>query len=74
MINLMQIMQLMQGGMDPSRMLQQMIGSDPRANMALQLLQGKNQAQLRQMAQNMAQQRGMSLDQLAEQFGLRLPK
>ena len=42
--------------------------------MALQLLQGKNQAQLRQMAQNMAQQRGMSLDQLAGQFGLRLPK
>lgn len=74
MINLMQIMQLMQGGMDPSRMLQQMINSDPRANMAMRLLQGKNQAQLRQMAQNMAQQRGMSLDQLAGQFGLRLPK
>lgn len=74
MINLMQIMQLMQGGMDPSRMLQQMIGRDPRANMAMRLLQGKNQAQLRQMAQNMAQQRGMSLDQLADQFGLRLPK
>lgn len=74
MINMMQILQLMQEGMDPSRMLQQMVGSDPRANIAMRLLQGKNQSQLRQMAQNMAKQRGMSLDQLAGQFGLRLPK
>lgn len=74
MINLMQMLQFMQGGGNPMGMLQQMMGNDPRANMAIKMLHGKNPAQLQQMAQNMAQQRGMSLNQLAGQFDIQLPK
>lgn len=74
MINMMQMMQFMQGGGNPMGMLQQMMGSDPRANMAMRMLQGKNPAQLQQMARNMAQQRGMSLEQLAGQFGINIPR
>ena len=74
MINMMQILQMLQGGTNPVSMLQQMMGQDPRAGQAMKLLQGKSPQQMRTMAQNMAQQRGMSLEQLAGQFGLHLPK
>lgn len=74
MINMMQILQMLQGGTNPIEMLQQMMGQDPRAGQAMKLLQGKSPQQMRTMAQNMAQQRGMSLEQFAGQFGLHLPK
>lgn len=73
-MNMMQLLQMMQSGGNPMMMLQQMMGSDPRAAQAMKMMGGKSQAQLRQMAQNMAQQRGMSLEQIAGQFGLKLPK
>lgn len=71
---MMQIMQMMQSGGNPMMMLQNMMGNDPRIGQAMRLMQGKNPAQLRKMVQNMAQQRGMSVEQLAQQFGLKLPK
>ena len=71
---MMQLLQMMQSGGNPMMMLQQMMGSDPRAEQAMKMIGGKSPAQLRQMAQNMAQQRGMSLEQIAGQFGLKLPK
>lgn len=73
-MNMMQLLQMMQSGGNPMMMLQQMMGSDPRAAQVMKMMGGKSPAQLRQMAQNMAQQRGMSLDQIAGQFGLTLPK
>lgn len=74
MIDMIQILQMMRGGANPMSMLQQMMGQDPRAGQAMKLLQGKSPQQMRTMARNMAQQRGMSLEQLAGQFGLHLPK
>lgn len=74
MINMMQLMQMMQAGGNPMMMLQQMMGQDPRAMQAMRMLNGKSPAQLQKMVQNMAQQRGMSVEQLAAQFGLTLPK
>lgn len=71
---MMQLLQMMQLGGNPMMMLHQMMGSDPRAAQAMKMMGGKSPAQLRQMAQNMAQQRGMSLEQIAGQFGLTLPK
>lgn len=73
-MNMMQLLQMMQSGGNPMMMLQQMMGSDPRAAQAMKMMGGKSPAQLRKMAQNMAHQRGMSLEQIAGQFGLTLPK
>lgn len=66
-------LQMAQGGRNPMGMLQQMMGGNPQMARAMQMLQGKSPAQLRQMAENMAKERGMSLDMLAQQMGLRLP-
>ena len=64
----------MQGGMNPNALLSQMARSDPRVAQALQMLQGKSPDQLRTMAENMARERGTSVEQIAQSLGIRLPK
>ena len=68
------ILRNMQGGMNPNAMLSQMARSDPRAAQALQMLQGKSTDQLRTMAENMARERGTSVEQIARSLGITLPK
>lgn len=63
-----------QGGMSPQAVLNQMANSNPRAAQALQMIQGKSADELRAMAQNMARERGTSVEQVAQSLGLRLPK
>ena len=64
----------MQGGMNPNALLSQMARSDPRVAQALQMLQGKSPDQLRTMAENMARERGTSVEQIARSLGITLPK
>ena len=68
------ILQNLHGGMNPNALLGQMARSDPRAAQALQMLQGKNANQLRTMAENMAKERGTSVEQIARSLGIKLPK
>ena len=37
-----------------------------------QMIQGKSETQLKQMAQNIAQERGIDLNSFANQFGIKL--
>lgn len=59
---------------NPFQILQQAAGRNPYAAQTLQAIQGKGPEQMRQTAENMAKERGISLEQLAGQFGLTLPK
>ena len=68
------ILRNIQGGANPNALLGQIARSDPRAAQALQMLQGKNSDQLRTMAENMAKERGTSVDQIAQSLGIRLPR
>lgn len=52
------------------QMLQQMAGQNPQAAQAMRLIQGKNPQQLRQTAENMAKQRGTSVEEIARQLGI----
>lgn len=60
------------GGLSPMAILDQIGG--PQAQQAKQLIGGKNESQLRGIAMNMAQQRGVNLGELAQQLGVRLPE
>ena len=66
---LMALMQMARNGGDTMQMIRQMAGKDPRAAQAMQMMSGKNPAQLRQIAENMARERGMSLNDMASQMG-----
>ena len=41
-------------------------------NRTMQMLNGKSEAQIKEMAENMARERGIDLGQLASQFGLKI--
>ena len=70
---LMALMQLARSGGNPMQMLSQMAGRDPRAAQAMRLIQGKSPQQLRQVAENMAKERGTTLGEIARQMGVNLP-
>ncbi len=68
------LMQIAKNGGNPMRAIQQLAGRDPRAAQAMKLMQGKNPQQLQQMAENMAKERGIDLNQMASQMGIELPR
>lgn len=63
------MMQAAQRGMTPEAFLQQYSGNPQVAQLA-RVAQGKSRDQLMQTVSNMAQQRGITLDTLAQQMGI----
>ena len=56
-------------GGNPVQMLQQMAGQDPQVQQVMRMIQGKNPQQLRQMAENMARERGTNVEAVIKQLG-----
>lgn len=72
---LMQLMQMMGGGMNPMQVLQNMAQSqNPQIMNAMKMINGKNPKQLKTMCENMCKQRGVSVEQAAQMLGLQLPQ
>lgn len=69
----MALMQTMRNGGNPMALMQQMAGSNPQMAQAMKMINGKNVQELETMARNMAKERGMDLEQVAQQFGLQIP-
>ena len=75
MTNPMQMMiHMMQSGANPMQYLQNMAGQNPQAVAMMRLIQGKTPEQLHTIATNMAKERGTTLDEVARQMGMKLPK
>ena len=70
-MNLIQLVSLMRQGGNPVAMLQQMAANNPQAAQAMQIIQGKSPEQLRQIAANMAKERGMTIEQVMQQLGVK---
>ena len=70
---LMMLVQTMRGGGDPMQLLQKMAGQNPQVSQALKMIQGKNPQQLKTMAENMAKERGVSINDIARQLGINNP-
>lgn len=73
MINIMQLVQMVNGGGNPMQMLMQAAPQDPLVGQVLQMTNGKTPGQMREMAQRIAQQRGVDLNRFAQQMGIKLP-
>ena len=56
-------------GGNPVQMIQQMAGQDPQIRQFMQMVNGKNPQQLRQMAENMARERGTNVEAVIKQLG-----
>lgn len=59
-------------GGNPMQLMQQMAMQDPRIAQAQQMMQGKSPQQLRTMAENMARERGTTVQDVAQRLGIRI--
>ena len=74
MMNPMQLIQMIRVGGDPTQILTQMSRTNPMVGQVMRMTNGKTPNEMRNMAQEMARQRGVNLNQLAESMGLKLPR
>ena len=68
---LMHLISMTRQGNNPMQMIQQMAANNPQAAQAMKIMQGKSPEQLKQIATNMAKERGMTIDQVMQQLGIR---
>lgn len=73
-MNPMQIIQAVQRGANPNQLMMQLAQNSPEIRQAMQLINGKTPEQIQQMVHQRAQQLGVDLNQLAQQWGVQLPK
>lgn len=74
MMNPRQIVQSFANSANPMQMLSGLAQRNPIAHQAMQMMNGKTPAQMEQAVRQLAQQRGIDLDQLAAQAGVNLRK
>lgn len=65
-----QIVSMAQRGGNPMQMMQNMAMQDPRARMAMQMVNGKSPEQIKQICTNMCRERGTTPEQVARSLGL----
>ena len=65
------LLQAARSGKDPMSLLRQMAGQNPQMAQFMKMIGGKSPAQLQQMAENMARERGINLDDMIKNMGIR---
>lgn len=65
--------QIVRSGGNPMQMLQSMANQNPQAAQIMKMLNGKSPAQLKQMAENMARERGTTVEDVARSLGFTIP-
>lgn len=71
-MNPMQLIQMLQRGANPQQLMNQMIQQHPAFRQAAQFMNGKTPQQIQSEVQKLAAQRGIDLDQLTKQLGIKL--
>lgn len=72
MINAFQLFKMM-NGRNPQQVLMQVAQQNPVLNQAMQMTNGQTPQQMRQTAMNLAKQRGVDINQLAQMMGINGP-
>jgi hypothetical protein len=71
-INPMQLIQMLQRGANPQQLMAQLIQQHPAFRRAAQFMNGKTPQQIQGEVQKMAAQRGIDINQLTKQLGIKL--
>lgn len=66
------LIQAAQNGGDPKAMIRQMAMQNSQVAQAYRLIDGKSPQQLQTIAQNMARERGIDLNQMVQNLGLNI--
>ena len=70
--NPLQLMGMLQGTQNPIALMQQLFGSNPQFRQVMQIAQGKSPQELEQYVRNVCKNQNIDINQLANQFGLKL--
>lgn len=70
---MMQLLAAMQRGQNPMALLNQLSRTNPQIAQALRMINGKSPQQLRQMAENIAKERGVTIEDVARSLGISIP-
>lgn len=70
---MMALSQAIRSGRNPYQLLENMARQDPRIRQAMEMTRGKSSRQMRQIAENMARERGLDLNDVARQLGITIP-
>lgn len=70
---MMQMMGMLRSGRNPNAILHSMAMNNPQVRQVMQMMNGKTPEQLRQMANNMAAERGTTVEDIARQLGIQIP-
>lgn len=74
MINpMMQMVGMLRNGKNPQQFLLQMAQNNPQVRQVMQMMQGKSAEELRRMADNIAAERGTTVEDVARQLGIMIP-
>ena len=71
-MNPLQAIQALQKGANPNQLMMQLVQQNPAVRQAMQMVNGKTPDQIRDMAQQIARQRGIDLSQLTRQLGIKI--
>ena len=71
---MMMLMNAVRSGGNPMQLLQQMAGQNPQISQFMQMINGKNPQQLSQMEENLAKERGTSVEQISKHIGFNPPR
>ena len=67
---IMDLIGLIKGAQNPMAMLQQQAPNNPQIARALQMIQGKSPDQIMQIANSLAREQGVDINQFRQQLGL----
>lgn len=67
---LLQLANIFRSGGNPQPILNSITSRNPQAGQLIQMLQGKNGDELKQIASNMASERGVTIEQVIQQLGI----
>ena len=67
------IISAFRSGANPMTVMQNVAANNPAMQQFMRMINGKSPEQLKQMAENMAKERGVSLNDVARQLGITLP-
>ena len=70
---MMQMVGMLRNGKDPRQLLMQMAQNNPQVRQVMQMMQGKSPEELRRMADNIAAERGTTVEDVARQLGIMIP-
>ena len=73
-MNPMQLIQMLRNGGNPNQLIAMAAQRNPALRQAMQMVNGRTPEQVRDMAYDLAKQRGVDLNQLAQKLGIHLPK